>query len=438
MGSVLKLGGRRSPRFTRDENGAVAPIIGLGFVMLILATGFAVDVGRGTLVKARLSDALDAAGLAVGAKLSGTSDYNAEALRYVTANFKSGYAGATVDGSSVKAVVSTDKTTITLSASATVPTAFMRIVGSNVMKVSASSEIKRKTTGLEVALVLDTTGSMSGSMTALKSAANNLVDTLFGTDTTAENLFMSVVPFSQTVNIGTTRSSWVNFTNASKSVWKGCVMARGSGYDQTDQPPSASSYYFNDYYYPNSGGGLYCPSAVSPPSNVKSVTKAAITAMNAAGNTHINLGAVWGWRMLSPNWRGYWGSTAWKGTTLPLGYNTDKMQKAIVLMTDGDNTMSSSIYTAYQWLSDKKLGTSNASTAVTELNTRLKTVCNSMKTNSIIVYTIAFNNPGTTTKALLQACATSTSFYFDATNETELAASFQRIADSLSNLRVSK
>lgn len=433
MGSVLKLGGRRSPRFTRDENGAVAPIIGLGFVMLILATGFAVDVGRGTLVKARLSDALDAAGLAVGAKLSSTSDYNAEALRYVTANFKSGYAGATVDGSSVKATVSTDKTTITLSASATVPTAFMRIVGSDVMKVSAASEVRRKTTGLEVALALDTTGSMSGSMSSLKSAANNLVDTLFGTDSTAENLFISVVPFSHTVNIGSTRSSWVNFDYGNQKSWGGCVMARAGGLDQSDQPPSTSGYKFSDY----TGGSSACPTPLLPPQNTKSIIKSKITSLTSGGNTHTNLGAVWGWRLLSPSWQGYWGSASWKGNTLPLKYDTDKMQKALVLMTDGENTMSNT-YTAYKKLSDGVLGTTDQSSAISELNKRLENVCSKMKIKGIIIYTIAFRNPDAVTKALLQSCATSTSFYFDAGNDAALAQAFARIADSLSNLRVSK
>ena len=441
MSLGLKQMRRRSARFSGDQSGAVAPIIGLTFIMLILAAGFAIDVGRGTLVKARLSDALDAAGLAVGAKLSSTSNYDAEALRYVSANFKAGYAGATVDSSSVKAVVSTDKSTITLSASATLPTAFMRIVGTNTMKVSAASEIKRATTGLEVSLVLDNTTSMSNSMGTLRTAANSLVDTLFGADTTADNLFVSVVPFSQTVNIGTKRSSWVAFKDSEDKNWKGCVMARGDGLDQNDQPPSGQNYLFAAYLYPGKDSGKYCPTEISAPSNVKSVSKAAITAMKANGYTHVNLGAVWGWRMVSPNWRNYWGTVAWKGTTLPLDYHTDKMQKAVVLMTDGANTMNKNNYTAYGYLSAGKLGTTDSeSKAVAELDSRLGKVCGSMKTEGIIVYTVAFNikEEEKHIKEILQSCATSTSLYFDAANDAALAQAFARIADSLSNLRVSK
>jgi len=43
-------------------------------------------------------------------------------------------------------------------------------------------------------------------LTALKSAANSLLDTLFGDKTTAENLYVGIVPFSQTVNVGTSHT----------------------------------------------------------------------------------------------------------------------------------------------------------------------------------------------------------------------------------------
>lgn len=422
-------------RFCHDRLGAVTPLLGISMIALTAATGVAVDLGRAGVAKARLVSALDAAGLAVGARVT-TSDAAAEARRYVLANFASGYAGATIG--EVTATVSSDKKTISLTASATLPTAFMKLVGTKTIGVSAATEITRSTTGMELALVLDTTGSMSGSMNALKSAANSLVDTLFGSDTVADNLFVSVVPFSQAVNIGTSRSTWVNFNNNKKANWKGCVMARDDGLDQTDQPPSSSSYKFEDYYYPYYGGSLYCPSELQPLTNVKSTVKSAISSMSAAGNTHINLGAVWGWRALSPSWRGYWGSLSWEGVTVPLAYDTDKMEKVVVLMTDGDNTMSSLIYTAYQYLKDKKLGTTSASAAEKELDSRLSTVCTAMKQQGIIVYTVAFNDPSNSTKSLMQNCATMTSYYFDAGNSAALATAFATIGDALSNLRVSK
>ncbi len=422
-------------RFRRSDRGAVAPLLGLMMLVLIGCVGLGVDIGRSVLVKARLGDALDAAGLAVGARLA-TTDFNADALRFVSANFKANYSGATV--TNVTATPNASKSVITLTATATMPTAFMKLFGTDSVTVKASSEVTRKTTGLELVLALDNTGSMSGSMTSLKNAANSLIDILFGSDTTATNLFIGLAPFSHTVNIGTSRSSWVNFVNSSKSNWKGCVMARSGGLDQTDDPPSSNAYKFTDYYYPSKGGSLYCPKELTPMTNVKATIKTAVGTMTADGNTHINLGAVWGWRMISPSWRTYWGTLAWNGTILPLNYETKNMNKAMVLMTDGDNTMSSTIYTAYGYLSEGNLGTRNAGSAETELDTRLTTVCGKIKAKGILLYTIAFNNPAKATKSLLQSCATTTAYYFDAGDSTSLTAAFQTIAGSLSNLRVSK
>lgn len=123
---------------------------------------------------------------------------------------------------------------------------------------------------------------------------------------------------------------------------------------------------------------------------------------------------------------------------LPLDYGTKSMSKAAVIMTDGENTMSSSIYTAYGWLSEKKLGTSSSSAAVTQLNTRLSQVCTAMKNAGIIVYTIAFNKPGSTIETLLKNCATQPAFYFNSPTSSDLKSAFVEIGDSLSNLRISK
>ncbi len=58
----------RSPlrRFLRGERGAIAIYFGLSAIVFIGVAGLAVDAARGYLVKARLSEAIDAAALAGG------------------------------------------------------------------------------------------------------------------------------------------------------------------------------------------------------------------------------------------------------------------------------------------------------------------------------------------------------------------------------------
>ncbi|MFJ5487114.1 pilus assembly protein TadG-related protein [Hansschlegelia beijingensis] len=419
-------------RFSRSEKGAVAPLIAIVLLVLIGCMGFAIDVGRSVLVRARLVDALDSAGLAVGARLS-TTDYSADALKFVNANFRDGYAGATV--TKVTATANSTKSVISLSATATVPTIFMKLFGQKSVTVNATSEVTRSSSGLELVMVLDNTTSMdlSGSMPSLRRSANDLIDILFGGESVGTNLYVGLVPFSQAVNVGTSRTSWFNGTKPFFG-WTGCAMARTAPLDQTDDPPASTAHKFT--YPPVLGswfGNFNCPQAVTPLTNVKSTVSNAINAMQATGNTHINLGAVWGWRMLSPRWRGYWGSS-----TLPLDYGTKSMSKAAVIMTDGDNIMTDNVFTAYGNLSDGALGTTNRPAAEAELDRRLAAVCNKMKASGIIVYSVAFANPPAATKTLMQNCATSAAYYFDAGNQAALNTAFRTIGDSLSNLRVSK
>ena len=53
------------------------------------------------------------------------------------------------------------------------------------------------------------------------------------------------------------------------------------------------------------------------------------------GGTMANLGLVWGWRVLSPRWRGLWDGDL--PDELPLAYAEQNMEKVVILLTDGNN-----------------------------------------------------------------------------------------------------
>lgn len=440
--------------FARDQRGAVLPIIAFAFMTLMGSLGASVDLGRAQLVQSKLSSSLDAAGLAAGATIS-TADVETEVNKYLDANFN-GYMGSTL--TEVTVTVDSSNTVFSLSATAELPTILMHLFGRDTVEVHADAEVTRSVTGLELALVLDNTGSMAGTrLDALKAAAHELVDILYGGREEVEDLWIGLVPFAQAVNIGTDRTDWLDATTFTwgPTTWYGCVDARLNGYDVTDDPASVRA--FTQYYRPDDSSndwirtdGTYrtpltlsrgpnaaCSQPVTPLTASRSVVETGIDAMQARGNTHVNLGAVWGWRMLSPRWRGEWGGEM-DTNDLPLDYNAPRMNKAAVIMTDGENTMSSSVRTAHGYLSQGRLGTTSSSAAVTQLNTRLSQVCTSMKNNNIIVYTIAFGSPGTTIQNLLRNCATQPDFYFDSPSDEELSEAFRAIGDSLSNLRISQ
>ena len=450
-------------RFAQNERGSVFAIMAFASMAIIGAVGIAVDTGRAELAQSKLQNALDAGGLAAGATLN-SSDMTAVVSKYLQANFSQGNLGATI--TKVTATLNADSTVLTANATATMPTTFMKIFGRTTMTLSATTEITRTNKGLELALVLDTTGSMVGSkLASLKTASHDLVSILFGGNTTATNLWIGVVPFTQAVNIGTSHKSWLDQTdfathNWGTTSWAGCVDARYTGRDITDDTPNLQL--FDAYYWPSDtnnpwittttshgkttttytinstrGPNIYCPSAITPLTNQKSSLDAGIDALVAGGNTHVNLGAVWGWRLISPRWRGIWGGTM-NTNNLPLDYNTPLMSKAVIIMTDGENTMTNTDRTAYWYLSNGRLGTTNATTAVTKLNTKLTTVCNAMKAQGIIVYTILFEETTPSVISLMQSCATSPDYFFNSPDEATLEAAFHTIGDSLANLRISK
>ena len=348
-------------------------------------------------------------------------------------------------------------------------------------------------------------------ISALKSAVagtGGLLDILYGTgNNTVDNLWVGVVPFSQAVNIGTA-TSWVNANSYDWGVplnpWKGCVTARSAPYDTSDDPAvvGTPATMFGAYYAattgtvttPTSGGGVsgscsgginswkctvlsggknvlrydfsygsslgvnkgpnaLCPAQVTPMVAEKATIATSVNAMTAAGSTFINTGMAWGYRMLSPKWRGLWGGEM-NTNNLPLNYNSPLMTKVVVLMTDGMNSFSSGNYTNYGFLSDNQLGTTKSmnsgyaytGSAEEQLDQRTLAVCNALKANGVLIYTIGFgtddtNNFYSATSVngpLLKACATSASYYFLAPTNADLANVFHAIGDSLANLRISK
>lgn len=443
----------------RDHRGVVGPIVALAFTSLISAVGASIDYARAQMVQAKLSDTLDAAGLAAGSvAASQPASIHTTARNYFNVNFPQHYMDATV--SDIAFTSNAQTSAPILSVSATVPTIFMGIVGINTMTVQAHTEISIQTTGLELVLVMDNTGSMAGQkLTELKSSATDLVNILFGNQAARDDLWIGLVPFAQAVNIGTTHSSWLDPTysatlNWGPTSWGGCVDARANGLDQTDDPPSVKK--FNAYYWPSDsnnkwnlgknkyakitstvGPNAYCSQVVMPLTNQKASILSGINSMVAGGNTHVNLGAVWGWRMLSPRWRGLWGGTM-NANNLPLDYGTEHMTKVAIILTDGQNTMNNTDHTAYWYLSDNKLGTTNGTKAVQELDKRTLAVCTAMKSHGIKVYTILYDLIDTKIEALYKSCASEPDFFFSSPTYATLHSAFQQIGDSLSNLRISK
>ena len=233
--------------FLRGERGSVAVLFAAVVVPMVIGIGVSTDLMRAYSAKSRLGSALDAAALAAGAAGGTSAQLTALATSYLNINFPAGN-GVTLGAPTIN--VASDPITIT--ATASVQTAFLQIVGVPTITVSASTSVLRTLSGLEVALVLDNTGSLQdysvGGVTnimALKAAAANLVIKLFGTTTTANPLLrVAIVPYVASVNPGSVASSMIKspptLTPSSASGWTGCVVERTSTFQNFSSTPTAS------------------------------------------------------------------------------------------------------------------------------------------------------------------------------------------------------
>lgn len=196
-----------------DERGSVAIWVGLALITFIGCAGMAVDTARGYMVKARLSQALDAAALA-GAK-SLLSDTRTDDINmFFNANFNADAFSATVVGPTIN--VDAAKNTVKVSATATIDTTLMSVLGFTTMTVAAEATAIRAINGLDVVVSIDMSGSMCiptcDKIKAAIAAANTMVTTLYSdpnpktviiNGTSYDLLNIGMVPWNSRVNVTT-------------------------------------------------------------------------------------------------------------------------------------------------------------------------------------------------------------------------------------------
>jgi Flp pilus assembly protein TadG len=291
-------------RFGESRRGGVA--IWFGIMMPFIAVGSlgVVDYGAASMHKQTIQDALDGAAL-IAARSSGTTssaiDTTGDAAFKALIPANTNLTGFTPDanGRLANVTFSLSGSKVVASATGTYTPIVSHLLLGGPIAVHANSEVVRGLGKLEIAMVLDTTGSMQGTKIAnLIDAAKDFVTAMEATAATSTEtnpVKISIVPFSTTVKIqsalsmsayntstftatglptymdGRARSTaWNNdiFTNASSSSarvdrfaklkligrsWGGCVEARAAPYDIRDTAPSSSDVntLFTPFFWPD-------------------------------------------------------------------------------------------------------------------------------------------------------------------------------------------
>lgn len=218
-------------RFIEDRRGNFAIATAVSIVPILGALAMAIDYSEMTRQRALALNALDAAGIAAARFYVAGGSEN-DTVAYAKDFFQANMNGIDTSGASFKLTLPSSETgggLLTIDASYAFKPyffdAFSSLVSGNetAFKISAETKVRLKNT-LEVALVLDNSGSMnfngsgSGSkrIDLLKTAAKQLVDTLAGQAAQIKQVEkpvqFSVVPFAGSVNVGPqyATASWMD------------------------------------------------------------------------------------------------------------------------------------------------------------------------------------------------------------------------------------
>jgi Flp pilus assembly protein TadG len=376
-------------RFLRDRAGTVGMTFGLLVIPLTAFVGLAVDFGKVYSVNSHTQSALDAAALAAGrvAQVESTDTIN-KASAAATAYFNQAKPTNVVT-SAIQFSPNSAKTQFTVTATSWVRTPFLGVLNSWYHKGSeagapahcqgnyfgcirlvttSTAELKVGGNGgsnIEVALMLDVTGSMCDpctKITDLKSAAKDLIDIVVWDDQSTIKSRVALAPFADAVNAGTALAplvrgvvttnnntgtgtngpqnftttsvlndttqqptkTWIRFSSVNNSnsggcssstdqcIWQihtKCVTERLGAQAYTDAAPGANAWLGKGYFSNSGTSGCTVASSTDPEVNAilpltsnKDTLKGYIGKLASGGSTAGQLGTAWAWYLLSPKW----------------------------------------------------------------------------------------------------------------------------------------
>lgn len=276
---------------------------------------------------------------------------------------------------------------------------------------SSAAAARSDTKNFNIALVLDSTGSMISrqKLDHLKIAAVDFITDMEGN--ASPNSMVGLVPFSTYVKLPTSYKdkTWLE----APALWEGCMQSRKDGFHKT---PDFESRRLQGFTTGDTCGDEN--SEVLPLSTNLNDAKDAVRAMSPEGATYIPAGLIWGWRMLSPN------------TPLEEASQNPNAKKVLILLTDGQNT--NTIYgedNSSKGIFHKRNGTINESQGEADILTA--ELCESIKADGIRIITIPFALYNSSSLTMLQTCASSPEDYHRAYNNSQLLDIFSELEGDL-------
>ena len=351
--------------FLKNDAGNFAVTLAVAIIPVILVAGVAVDYSRISQARGKMQNAADSAALAGAIE---TTTNRADRKKAARKAFQSNFDDFSPD----KLQVAVDDESVTVTVIKDLKMSFMGLAGYSSVPVEVTSQASISGDKVEVALVLDVSGSMRAMMSSgrtrleeLKLAAGKLITEV--KNVAGDNAKFTIIPFTMNVNVGRTNTSWVWGYDKSYfdgTTWMGCVQERKPPFHIANEPGAKLHAYVwppspdrstgrNECKNPSNGtnqgydslqevsvGGSLSAQFDGPNRNCvrhdimaleadQTRIEGKLASLTAEGNdgTIIAPGVTWGLRALSPEWP-MEEASSWKGGAY----------KYMIVLTDGSQT----------------------------------------------------------------------------------------------------
>ena len=404
--------------FLKDVSGNVATTTAILAIPLMISAGVAIDYTSLARKNSTLQDAIDAAALAAAQEVRSKSFSE---VQQIAKDFINSHLPQEQieDIESISVEMGSDRKRLSISVNAKHDTTLLRVAGITQVPYKPETRAAIPVKSLEVALVLDTTGSMSldGKIEALRVSATQFVEDTLELNEEEQKVTIGLVPFARHVNVGASRAgdSWLSIeANNASATWSGCVGSRA-------YPQNLEDSGYNDNQVP----GILtndCATAITPLTNDEVRLKNEIAALVASGSTYIPSGLTWGLRVIS------------SGFPYNQGAGFDQVRKnnvnkVMVLMSDGENQSS---------INRNRPNYHNGSD-LAQSDEYTQEACDRIKSTGIEIYTIGFgNNIPNATLNLLEECSTDAENFYRPVDATELSETFVEITEKITTLHLTE
>lgn len=477
-------------RLCRNTDGNIAVMFAVSLMVILLASGAAIDMANISKKKSHFQGMVDAAVLA--AARSGETDKSKLLI----------VAKATLEGNDRNDEIKSTKVKITeegrlqVKMTASYDTVMMGMFGKPTYDIDLVAESPMPSGGpVNIALVLDVTKSMSydGKLATLKVAAKDLVESL--NVTSKGPVSISVIPFSQYVNVGTSRrgEDWLNVKDDySKSRSPKCKTTRKRLKDTNCKKkwvpgrparPAVPPKTCYDDGVPYKCGGRKARKATK--GRYKKVCKRnygpkVTTCTPRADRQYIWKGCM-GSRSIDKGWNKLVEFDGDKSKRMPGLINRKECNQEILTLTKNKSDITAKIdslkakYETYipaglmwGWRSldprppfteantakkaktrsvlilmtdgantKSQKGTDHRGKSKSDADKLTAELCAKIKSAKIEIHTIAYDISDISTRNMISTCASNVDMFYNATNSEALKDAFGDIGDSLSKIRLS-